>query len=252
MTSPNTTTLEQKKYNREELEALLESVPDCTVSKLKTLYEELTGEVTRSNNKPSLIRRVSAQIQRLLDEDEVSDSVETDVTPDEDLDGASIEESSEEEVRAYEGDTAHTENTEPISEASEEMADSEETEMTTIYDAEDSEVVRHDEEQEEAPQEAPIENGETEQTDLSVKSVLKSSRPKKKRERDPRLPPAGVVLTREYKGVHHEVTVLAEGFVHNGQHFGSLSKVAKHIAGGTSWNGYLFFKSALLQASSET
>jgi hypothetical protein len=58
--------------------------------------------------------------------------------------------------------------------------------------------------------------------------------------RDPRLPEPGTVLTREFDGVAHRVTVLEDGFEHGGQRFASLSKVARAISG-TNWNGYLFF-----------
>ena len=58
--------------------------------------------------------------------------------------------------------------------------------------------------------------------------------------RDPRLPEAGTVITREHGGVEHRVTVLEDGFEYAGQRFESLSKVARAISG-TNWNGYLFF-----------
>ncbi len=59
-------------------------------------------------------------------------------------------------------------------------------------------------------------------------------------ERDPRLPPAGTVLTRRHDGKDHHVTVLAEGFDYRGTRYASLSKVALEITG-TVWNGLLFF-----------
>ena len=58
--------------------------------------------------------------------------------------------------------------------------------------------------------------------------------------RDPRLPPAGTVLTRLHDGVEHRVTVLADGFEYDGENHRSLSKVARLITG-TPWNGFLFF-----------
>ena len=60
------------------------------------------------------------------------------------------------------------------------------------------------------------------------------------KERDPRLPPAGTVLTRRFKGTDHEVKVLEQAFVWDGQRYESLTAVAKAITG-THWNGYLFF-----------
>jgi hypothetical protein len=58
--------------------------------------------------------------------------------------------------------------------------------------------------------------------------------------RDPRLPPVGTVLKRVHDGIEHKVTVLADGFEHNGEQYHSLSKIARVITG-TPWNGFLFF-----------
>ncbi len=62
--------------------------------------------------------------------------------------------------------------------------------------------------------------------------------------RDPRRPPVGAVLRREYRGAVHEVRVVESGFEFGGERYGSLSTVAKAITG-TSWNGYTFFHAAL-------
>jgi hypothetical protein len=53
-------------------------------------------------------------------------------------------------------------------------------------------------------------------------------------------PIPGTRLLREWKGVEHCVTALADGFEHQGQHFRSLSAVARAITG-TRWNGRVFF-----------
>lgn len=58
---------------------------------------------------------------------------------------------------------------------------------------------------------------------------------------DHRLPQAGAVLKREYKGRTLIVTVLTEGFQLEGQVYKSLSAVAKAVTG-THTNGYLFFR----------
>jgi hypothetical protein len=60
--------------------------------------------------------------------------------------------------------------------------------------------------------------------------------------RDPRLPPPGTVLRREFDGRTYAVTVLADGFEFEGARWRSLSAIARKIAGGTSWNGLLFFR----------
>jgi len=59
-------------------------------------------------------------------------------------------------------------------------------------------------------------------------------------DRDPRLPPVGTVLRKVHRGTEHAVTVLEDGFEHQGQRFGTLSAVAKAITG-AGWNGFLYF-----------
>ncbi len=51
---------------------------------------------------------------------------------------------------------------------------------------------------------------------------------------------AGVVLTREWKGVVHRVTVTADGFRHLDRSYRSLSDIARTITG-TRWSGPRFF-----------
>jgi hypothetical protein len=55
-----------------------------------------------------------------------------------------------------------------------------------------------------------------------------------------RLPGPGTVLTRTYRGSRVSVTVLADGFEHDGARYRSLSAVARAVTG-TQWNGHLFF-----------
>lgn len=59
-------------------------------------------------------------------------------------------------------------------------------------------------------------------------------------ERDPRLPAAGTVLLRDFKGRRLAVTVLQEGFEFEGKTWPSLSAIAKEVTG-TRWNGFIFF-----------
>jgi len=60
-------------------------------------------------------------------------------------------------------------------------------------------------------------------------------------DRDPRIPPPGTVLRREYKGEMYEVVVLQDGFEFRGQRYRNLSRVASQITG-TNWNGFLFWR----------
>jgi hypothetical protein len=60
------------------------------------------------------------------------------------------------------------------------------------------------------------------------------------RERDPRLPRPGGVLTRTFQGKEIKVQVLEAGFLYDGKTWRSLSGIAKAVSG-TPWNGFLFF-----------
>jgi len=60
---------------------------------------------------------------------------------------------------------------------------------------------------------------------------------------DERVPPAGTVLTRVYRGQAYHVVVRDDGFEYDGQVFRSLSAIAELITG-SHWNGLLFFKIA--------
>ena len=53
-------------------------------------------------------------------------------------------------------------------------------------------------------------------------------------------PIAGTRLLREYQGVEHTVTVLADGYEWQGRPYKSLSAIARAITG-TRWNGLTFF-----------
>jgi len=50
----------------------------------------------------------------------------------------------------------------------------------------------------------------------------------------------GTVLTREYGGAQHDVTVTADGFAYQGKPYRSLSMIAREITG-TRWSGPAFF-----------
>jgi Protein of unknown function (DUF2924) len=50
----------------------------------------------------------------------------------------------------------------------------------------------------------------------------------------------GTVISKQWRGAQHVVTVLAAGFQHQGTVYGSLSRVAREITG-TRWNGPAFF-----------
>ena len=53
-------------------------------------------------------------------------------------------------------------------------------------------------------------------------------------------PLTGTRLLREWHGVEHAITVLADGFEWEGRPYKSLSAIARAITG-TRWNGWTFF-----------
>jgi Protein of unknown function (DUF2924) len=64
--------------------------------------------------------------------------------------------------------------------------------------------------------------------------------PKAARKRVINGPVVGTQLIREWRGVEHKVTVLADGFEWEGRRYQSLSAAARAISG-TRWNGWVFF-----------
>jgi hypothetical protein len=58
---------------------------------------------------------------------------------------------------------------------------------------------------------------------------------------DPRLPPPGNIVERQYKGKMIRVIVLKEGFEYEGRRYKSLTAIAKEVSG-THCNGFLFFR----------
>jgi hypothetical protein len=59
-------------------------------------------------------------------------------------------------------------------------------------------------------------------------------------QRDRRLPVAGSLLQRSYRGQAVVVKVLDEGFEYNGRTYASLRTIASQVTG-TRWNGFAFF-----------
>lgn len=72
-----------------------------------------------------------------------------------------------------------------------------------------------------------------------IKALLETGKVRKL-DRDIRLMP-GTVLTREYQGIEHRVTVAQDGqYEFEGRRYPSLSMIAREITG-TRWSGPLFF-----------
>lgn len=58
---------------------------------------------------------------------------------------------------------------------------------------------------------------------------------------DPRLPPPGNIIERQYKGTMIRVIVLQDGFEYEGRRYKSLTAIAKEVSG-SHCNGFLFFR----------
>jgi hypothetical protein len=72
---------------------------------------------------------------------------------------------------------------------------------------------------------------------LVAKEPTEAKRPK---ERDPRLPKPGTVLSRTFKDKEHTVRVLPDGFEYKGKTYRSLSAIGALITG-SACNGFAFF-----------
>ncbi len=71
---------------------------------------------------------------------------------------------------------------------------------------------------------------------------------RKSQPKDRRLPITGTILSRKYRGTTVTVKVLKDGFEYQGEHYRSLSAIARQ-ATGTRWTGLLFFGIAVRQNS---
>ena len=72
-------------------------------------------------------------------------------------------------------------------------------------------------------------------------SAQRRGKPATRPKRDPRLPPPGELLVRDYKGATVVVRVLEDGFEYEGRVHRSLSPIAREVTG-TNWNGFEFFQ----------
>jgi len=80
----------------------------------------------------------------------------------------------------------------------------------------------------------------TEEADLRIRAPQSFLKQLSEGNRDPRLPPAGTLLSREFQGQNISVEVLEQGFRYQMQVYRSLSAVAREVSG-VQWNGFEFF-----------
>ena len=69
----------------------------------------------------------------------------------------------------------------------------------------------------------------------------KAPAPRSPKPRDPRIPPAGTVIEKTYKGKALQVEVLKTGFRFEKKEWTSLTAIARAVTGAKSINGPLFF-----------
>jgi hypothetical protein len=77
-------------------------------------------------------------------------------------------------------------------------------------------------------------------TRAKLDSLADALDPQAARKRIVNGPVVGTQLIREWRGVEHKVTVLADGFEWEGRRYKSLSAVARAITN-VQWNGWAFF-----------
>ncbi len=74
----------------------------------------------------------------------------------------------------------------------------------------------------------------------ALEAALRPRKGPEARSADPRIPPAGSILRRRYRGREIQVRISRRGFVYEGQTYSSLTAVA-HAVTGAHWNGLIFF-----------
>jgi hypothetical protein len=79
-----------------------------------------------------------------------------------------------------------------------------------------------------------------EEADLRIRAPQSFLKELAQGSRDPRLPPVGTCLNREFQGRNVSVEVLEKGFRYQEQVYRSLSAVARQVSG-VQWNGFAFF-----------
>jgi hypothetical protein len=79
-----------------------------------------------------------------------------------------------------------------------------------------------------------------EEADLRIRAPRSFLKELSEGNRDPRLPAAGTLLTRQFQGRSVSVEVLEKGFRYQDQVYRSLSGVARQVSG-VRWNGFAFF-----------
>ena len=217
-----------------------------TVSQLQRCFFEVSGEVTNSKNKGSLRKRVETLLRQQIEESDAESTengqeIETEMQCADDSDSSDIDAAHADETEQVESEQTVSEECDEVDAAPANMdQDDIETINTPNLDETD------DGEPGAATQPTiddtdDIADVEDVPGDAATEPTVSKT---KSKPRDPRLPAPGAILIKQHKGEDHEIKVLDSGFEYRGDHYRSLSALAKKITGST-WNGYLFFAAVL-------
>ncbi len=184
-----------------DLATIKEQMNEMDVKELRKTYNELYGTNIKGGNKTYLKKKIWDFVEDIeRRENEAAEEIDT--TENEEQENDEIEQSDETET-AEEGPIQGGEPTE-----AEEEAEGAQEEQNSEVDA--------------------------------TAETLTTKKKSRSRAKDPRIPPAGTVLTRSYRDKEYTVKVLEDAFEYDGKKYSSLSKVASEITR-TSWNGYTFW-----------
>ena len=216
-----------------------------TVSQLQRCFFEVSGEVTNSKNKGSLRNRVETLLRRQIEESDAESTengqeIETEMQCADDPDSSEIDAAHADETEQAESEQTVSEESEEVDAAPAEMDrdNSDEIDPSNLMKPTTASLARPRNPQPLTPMTQP--------TSRMSRVTRPQSPPSAKPNPSPGTPgPApGAILVKQHKGEDHEIKVLDSGFEYRGDHYRSLSALAKKITG-TTWNGYLFLDRAL-------
>ena len=72
----------------------------------------------------------------------------------------------------------------------------------------------------------------------ALRKEFRTAKPRRKKHNN-FMPPAGLILIRQFRGQEYHVLVVEDGFEYNGKVYKSLTSIARII--GTHWKGPEFF-----------
>ena len=210
----------------------LNDLNTMTVSQLQRCFFEVSGEVTNSKNKGSLRKRVETLLRQQIEE---SDAESTENGQEIETEMQCADDSESSEIDAVHADeTEQVESEQTISEESEEVdAAPAEMDRENRDEIDPSNADETDDGEPGAATQSTIDD--TDDTadvedvpgDATTEPTVSKTKANMNKPRDPRLPAPGAILVKQHKGEDHEIKVLDSGFEYRGDHYRSLSALAK-------------------------